>query len=180
MSDIDLSKLLTIPAALLAACLAVVVLLWFLVTPASDDTLALRFKKQRTQMERLVSLMRSNRSYSFVQRHSQTPHVVLITDEAGRSRPASEVGPAAVELRKLFKAVGCDYISRHGSEVTIAPPRKGIEDIYPGGYKVFAFCPTQPAFVVKSIDEARRRYPGTYGFYRHLEGPWYIKYEQAH
>lgn len=148
------------------------------IRPISDEAMAARFAKQRPQWEHLISILQTNHGINFFQRHSENRKLLIGTDKAGRTKPMSEIGSSA-EWLQLFDLLNLDYVSRCDLEVTAAFRRNGIEDIYPGGYKVIALCSNQPQFIVNSIDDFRRRNRGTYRYYQHLAGPWYIKYEQA-
>ena len=167
-------------AGLSLVCCGLVVAIALKIRPVSDESLAALFTEERTSLDRLVSVLAGNPAISCVQRHAESNDVLLATDNAGRWTPASATVPAAGEVQRLFDQLGCDYASRGASEITVAFRRNGIEDLHPGGCKVLAFCSAQPEFVVSSIDDFRRHNRGRYGCYRHLEGSWYIKYEQAH
>jgi hypothetical protein len=176
------------PTRTLAQCVVVLALLvcgllLFLslkIQPHSDKSLALQFAERRIEMERLRLILASEPSIRTVQRHAEFKNTLLVTDSAGRTNSASKLGDLGHELHRLFNVIGCDYASQDSSEVIIAFPRNGIEDLYPGGVMVYAFCSNEPAFLVDSIDIYRRKARGKYGYYQPLEESWYIKYEEAH
>lgn len=150
------------------------------IRPISDKSLTAWFFKHRNEWERLMSVVHNDPRVTIVQRHSQSSRLLIGTDKAGRTISMSEMGSSAGELLRLFDVLGCDYVSRSALETKAALRRNGIEDLYPGGYKVIAICSNQPPVVVSSIDDFRQQNPGKYRYYQHLDGPWYIKYEQAH
>ena len=150
------------------------------VRPASDGGLASRFVKQSNEIERLVSVVRNAPQISIVQRHANSNGILLAQNQSGQTIPLSALSNASLELPRLFDIVDCDYVSRNPSEFTIAFRRNGIEDLYPGGIKVIAFCSIAPTSIVSSIDDFRRKNRGRYGVYQSLGGSWFIKYEEAH
>lgn len=150
------------------------------IRPISDEALSAQFEKHRNEWERLMSVFQHYPEIAMVQRHAESGRLLTGTDKAGSTVSMSDMGSSVGELLQLFELLRCDYISRSDSEITVALRRNGIEDLYPGGYKVIAICSNQPAFIVSSIDDFRRENRGKYRFYKHLDGPWYIKYEQAH
>jgi hypothetical protein len=170
---------ITIVALLFVGCvLAVAVSI--MCRPTSDDWIIDYFERHRTELDQLVSIVAADQTLLFIQRHSQSNTVILVTEAAGHLRITREMGQDDVLLQRLFDAIGCDFVSKHNSEIIIAPRRSGIEDLYPGGYKVIVFRSTQPDLVVDSLDDFRRQNPGRYGVYRSLVDAWYIKYKAAH
>ena len=150
------------------------------VRPRSDESLAHKFVEKRAEMDRLRSIIATNLAISTIQRHAESKDVLLATDKNGRTVAVSELGDAGKELRTLFNLIGCDYACQNASEFIIALPRNGIEDLYPGGVKVYAFRSNGPAVLVDSIDSFRQQHRGQYGYYQELSNSWYIKYEEAH
>ena len=180
-SEIGAAQLKVLVGVLLfLLCGFVVMTIALRLRPSSDEALAVRFARQSNDIQRLVSIVQGPSEIAIVQRHAKSNGVVLVLNRAGQIIPGSVLGQAASELPRLFGAVDCDYVSQNPPDVTVAFRRNGIEDLYPGGIKVIAFCSVPPTSVVSSIDDFRRKNRGRYGIYQHLAGPWYIKYEEAH
>jgi hypothetical protein len=177
MRSLEIKPWMWVSAALvlISGLLAAIVLA---AQPISDEALKAQFSRQRKEMELLVSILSSNPAVFMIQRNPNSKGTLEAGDELGH--PVPMLTSTVSQLQRLFDYLDCDYVSRNASEVSLAPKRNGIEDLHPGGYKTFVFCSTPPGSIVSSIDEFRRRNPGKYDCYQHLDGPWYIKWQEAH
>jgi hypothetical protein len=165
-------------ALLLVVC-AIVIAVAFIVRVPSDVALTHWFSEHRSKLEALVSLVESNSVICFIQR-SDPKSTLIVTDKENRLISETEAPWIYRESRPLFDALNCDYVSKSDSEIIVGLHRNGIEDLYPGGFKVIAFRTNRPTFIVSSIDDERRRSPGKYDLYLPMAGSWYLKYEEAH
>jgi hypothetical protein len=149
------------------------------ITPRSDEWYERQFGKRRHEMEMLVAILQTNQIAAVLRRSDNRSVLIKVSGDVGFAE-ASKSSPHGETLSRLFDAIGCDYASRDDNETIILLPRHGWADLYPGGYKAYAFRESPPLVLVKSIDEHRRRNRGQYGFYRQIEGGWFLKYEEAH
>lgn len=174
-----MNRHLQIPRGIALLLLTLLLGAMFVVSPPSDEIFAKRFHAQKGKLRELATVIEANQ-ITFVQRHSEDRSVLWETRGNAPSAEMSSKSTYGTNLRRLFDTIGCEYASWAEDEITVCLPRNGIEDLYPSGYKAFVFRATQPATLVESLDEHRRKNRGQYDFYRSLESGWYIKYKEAH
>lgn len=175
-----MSRTRLVKAALLGIGIITVACLALLARPASDETLKRHFRSQRAEFVGIVSLLASNRTISFVQRHSESNRQLIVTGTNGSTLDTSAMVSVMGEFRRFFNVIDCEYVSSSDVEIIVGFKRIGFEDIYPGGIKVIAFRESPPVTIVNSIDGFRRSNRGKYEVYMPLEGSWYVKYREAH
>lgn len=160
--------------------LGLIGILFLFIYPVGDDSVQRQFEKHRNELERLAYLVSADPNVFFFRRNERTNSILFVADKKIREIPTSTIHSSSAEILRLFESVNCESVARGDGEIEIRFPGKCFEHFYPGGYKLIALSSNRPAIIVPSIDSYRRRNPGKYGFYKHLDGDWYIKYMRAH
>jgi hypothetical protein len=98
----------------------------------------------------------------------------------GRSKEIRREGEPESDYYRLFRQLGCEKVVLGKDEIVVLFRVNGLQWLYPGGMKVFAFRSNAPALIVGSIDEHRTQYPRRYEVYLPLTNSWFLKYDAAY